>query len=236
MKANQQLENSGTGDSMIVQIYTVQSPEEGIALAECGVDHIGITPADCGLPGEISNMDAAEIFKTIGDKAVKVALTVDSVLIKIVEMVKTVQPDILHLCGDLKLMTPEKVVQLRGLLPGMKFMQAIPVMDSSALQIARDYEAVSDYFILDSYSDQIGGIGAAGFTHDWSISRAIVEQSRIPVILAGGLSPENVVEAIRQVRPWGVDSLTKTNEMLGDGKFRKDLGRVRMFVERGKEV
>lgn len=219
---------------MIVQIYTVQSPEEGIALAECGVDHIGITPSEHGLPGEISNELAAEIFKSIGDKAVKVALTVDSDLNKIIEMVKTVQPDILHLCGDLKLVTPENVVDLRRLLPGMKIMQAIPVMDMSALQVARDYEPVADYFILDSYSDQIGGIGAAGFTHDWSISRAIVEQAKIPVILAGGLAPENVEEAIRQVRPWGVDSLTRTNEVLGEGKFRKDLGRVREFVMNAK--
>lgn len=219
---------------MIVQIYTVQSPEEGIALAECGVDHIGITPAEHGLPGEISNEYAAEIFQAIGDRAVKVALTVDTDLDKIVEMVKTVQPDILHLCGDLKLVTPQKVVELRRLLPGMKIMQAIPVMDKGALQIAQDYESVADYFILDSYSDQIGGIGAAGFTHDWSISRAIVEHSRIPVILAGGLAPENVEEAIRQVQPWGVDSLTRTNEVLGEGKFRKDLGRVREFVMNAK--
>jgi phosphoribosylanthranilate isomerase len=221
---------------MIVQIYTVQSPQEGIALAELGVDHIGITPSDHGLPGEISIMSAAEIFKAIGDKAVKVALTVDSNLQKIVSMVKTVRPDILHLCGDLKLVTPEKVAVLRGLLPGMKIMQAIPVMDSGALQIASDYETVADYFILDSYSDQIGGIGAAGFTHDWSISREIVQQSRIPVILAGGLSPENVADAIQQVRPWGVDSLTRTNEPLGGGKFRKDLERVRLFVEEAKAV
>ncbi len=221
---------------MIVQIYTVQSPDEGIALAELGVDHIGITPSDHGLPGELSNEYAADIFTAIGDRAVKVALTVDSNLKKIVEMVQTVRPDILHLCGDLKLVTPEKVVELRGLLPGMKIMQAIPVMDETALKIASDFEAVSDYFILDSYSPQIGGVGAAGFTHDWSISKSIVEQSRIPVILAGGLSPENVADAIRQVRPWGVDSLTKTNEMLGEGKFRKDLERVRRFVEKAKGI
>ena len=221
---------------MIVQIYTVQTPEEGIALAACGVDHIGITPSDHGLPGEISNEYAAEIFAAIGDKAVKVALTVDSDLTKIVEMVKIVQPDILHLCGDLKLMTPARVLELRGLLPGMKIMQAIPVMDDTALQIAQDYESVSDYFILDSYSDEIGGIGAAGFTHDWSISRAIVEQSKIPVILAGGLSADNVIDAIKQVQPWGVDSLTRTNLPLGDGKFRKDLEQVKLFVERGKNA
>ncbi len=220
---------------MIVQIYTVQSPEEGLSLANLGVDHIGITPSQHGLPGEISNEYAAEIFSVIGDKAVKVALTVDADLNEIVAMVKTVKPDILHLCGDLKLMTPAKVLELRGMLPGMQIMQAIPVMDETALQIARDYEEVSDYFILDSYSDQIGGIGAAGFTHDWRISRAIVEQSRIPVILAGGLSAENVEEAIQQVQPWGVDSLTRTNLPLGDGKFRKDLEEVKRFVERAKK-
>lgn len=140
---------------MIVQIYTVQSPEEGIALAECGVDHIGITPAEHGLPGEISNEKAAEIFEAIGDRAVKVALTVDSNLDKIVEMVKTVRPDILHLCGDIKIVTPEKVLELRGLLPGMRIMQAIPVMDETALQIAIDFEAVSDFFILDSFSPRL---------------------------------------------------------------------------------
>ena len=53
--------------------------------------------------------------------------------------------------------------------------------------------------------------GARGETHDWAVSREIVERSRIPVILAGGLSAENVAEAIATVRPWGVDSFTHTD-------------------------
>jgi phosphoribosylanthranilate isomerase len=57
-----------------------------------------------------------------------------------------------------------------------------------------------------------------------------VQASRIPVILAGGLSPENVAEAIRVVQPWGVDSLTCTNKSLADGKFCKDIERVKAFV------
>ena len=55
---------------------------------------------------------------------------------------------------------------------------------------------------------------------------------RVPVILAGGLSPENVRDAIRAVRPWGVDSLTHTNRPLPDGGFRKDIDRVAAFVAR----
>lgn len=61
-------------------------------------------------------------------------------------------------------------------------------------------------------------------------SRAIVESVQVPVILAGGLSPENVGDAIRAVRPWGVDSLTHTNRPLGGGGFQKDLDRVRAFI------
>jgi phosphoribosylanthranilate isomerase len=126
------------------------------------------------------------------------------------------------------------VAKIRLLLPDMPIMQAIPVTSQAALQIARDFEPVSDYFILDSYSDQIGGIGAAGFTHDWSVSRAIVQQSSIPVILAGGLTADNVAEAIQAVKPWGVDSLTHTNLPLAGGGFKKDIEKVRRFVTNAK--
>jgi phosphoribosylanthranilate isomerase len=74
-------------------------------------------------------------------------------------------------------------------------------------------------------------IGALGVTHDWSISRRIAQLVRTPVILAGGLAPDNVAEAIDVVRPAGVDSKTKTDQ---DGSHRKDLDRVRRFNETAK--
>ena len=70
--------------------------------------------------------------------------------------------------------------------------------------------------------------GARGETHDWTVSREIVEQSKIPVILAGGLTAENVGEAIATVRPWGVDSFTHTDVAGSRGK--KDAARVRAFI------
>jgi phosphoribosylanthranilate isomerase len=211
---------------MIVQIYTAQTPEEGVQLA----------PSACGLPGEISFETARDIVKAVGTLAKTSALSVDSDIENIIEMVQVVQPDILHLCGDLKEVTPEKVSILRERLPGMTIMQAIPVEDESAIQIMKDYEAVSDIFILDSFSSDIGGIGAAGFVHDWNISRKIVESTSVPVILAGGLSADNVEDAIRQVKPWGVDSLTKTNKMTGEKTFVKDIDHVKRFTERAKRA
>jgi phosphoribosylanthranilate isomerase len=87
---------------------------------------------------------------------------------------------------------------------------------------------VSDLLLLDSKGRGLPGVGASGLTHDWSISRRIVAAVPLPVILAGGLAAANVADAIRAVRPAGVDSNTATN-LPGD-PVAKDLGRIREFV------
>lgn len=221
---------------MKVQIYTMQTPDEAVAAAQSGVDHIGVTPSACGLPGEIDTATARAIFDALPAGVTKVALSVDDDLAAIAAMVRAVQPDVLHLCGPRGAVPPDAVRTLRARLPGVQIMQAISVAGPEALDDARSYHDVADYLLLDTQAPDIGGIGASGATHDWNISRAIVEASPIPVILAGGLAPENVVEAIRAVQPWGVDSLTHTNRPLPGGGFRKDLDRVRAFVAAAKQV
>lgn len=221
---------------MKVQIYTMQTPDEALAAARLGVDHIGVTPSDCGLPGEVDTATARAIFEALPAGVKKVALSVDSDLDAIEAMVRAVRPDILHLCGPRGAVPPGAVRTLRERLPGVAIMQAISVAGPEALDDARSYYALADYLLLDTQAPDIGGIGASGVTHDWNLSRAIVAESPIPVILAGGLSPENVAEAIRAVRPWGVDSLTHTNRLLPGGGFCKDLDRVRAFVSAAKQV
>jgi phosphoribosylanthranilate isomerase len=75
--------------------------------------------------------------------------------------------------------------------------------------------------LLDSHNAGDRQIGALGLTHDWELDRKIVETVRVPVIIAGGLGPDNVMQAIRAVRPAGVDSKTKTDK--DDGSHTKDL-------------
>lgn len=215
---------------MRIQIYTMQSVEEAQAVIALGVDHIGITPGEYALPGEVDFAMARNIVEVVGDTAVCVALSVDSDFDAICAMVNAVNPHILHLCGLENTLPPEEVCALRERLPGLAIMQAISVAGPEAVDVALSYQDVADYLILDTQAPDIAGIGASGVTHDWNISREIVRQSRIPVILAGGLSPENVAEAVRVVQPWGVDSLTHTNQPLSSGGFRKDLDRVRQFV------
>ncbi len=221
---------------MKIQIYTMQSIDEALAVIALGVDHIGITPSNSGLPGEVDFATARAIVDAIGSSAVSIALSVESNLDSIEKMVKEVQPDILHLCGLENTLLPDAVCSLRKCLHGLPIMQAVSVSGPQALDVALSYQDVADYLILDTQTPDIAGIGASGKTHDWNISREIVQKVNIPVILAGGLSPENVAEAIKGVQPWGVDSLTHTNRLLPGGGFRKDLDRIRQFVEAVKGV
>lgn len=213
-----------------IQIYTMQTPQEAEAVVALGVDHVGITPADRGLPGEISVATAQEIVQTIRGRATVVALSVEEEITDIADMVRAVQPDILHLCAPTGAVTPADVKQLRALVPGTPIMQAIAVTGPEALDEALSYVPVVEYLLLDSVDPTIPGVGAAGITHDWAVSAAIVKASTVPVILAGGLAPENVAAAIEAVRPWGVDSLTRTNAPLEGGRFRKDLAAIERFV------
>jgi phosphoribosylanthranilate isomerase len=173
---------------------------------------------------------ARAICAAVGKRAVKVALSVEEDLDAITAMVRAVRPDVLHLCGLAGVVPPEAVRALRARLPGVQIMQAISVAGPEAIATALAYQPVADCLILDTQAPDIAGIGASGQTHDRTISRRIVDQSVIPVILASGLSPDNVADAIRAVRPWGVDSLTHTNQPLSSGCFRKDMERVRRFV------
>ncbi|MCC6906066.1 MAG: phosphoribosylanthranilate isomerase [Anaerolineae bacterium] len=212
---------------MIIQIYAIKTVEEAWAVAAAGVEHLGVVIGESGkTPDEVSFARARELFAAIPAPHVKIGLTVETAIEPIVEMALATRPDVLHLSGEIHALPPEGVRTLRERLPGLPIMQAIPVGGLESVELARAYAPVSDYFLLDTQG--VGVIGATGATHDWRVSRAIVEAVSIPVILAGGLSAENVAEAIRAVRPWGVDSNSHTN--LPDGSWRKDPERVRQFV------
>jgi phosphoribosylanthranilate isomerase len=84
-----------------------------------------------------------------------------------------------------------------------------------------------------------GFVGITGETSDWHTARELVVHTRIPVILAGGLSPENVEAGITTVQPAGVDSCTATNQVDSQGRpirFRKDRSRVLRFVAAARQA
>jgi len=98
---------------------------------------------------------------------------------------------------------PAELDAVRDALPYLKIVKAVHVTDVSAIETARRYEPYADALLLDTRTRE--RLGGTGIPHDWNISAKIVADSAIPVILAGGLTPENVRAAIRKVRPYGVD-------------------------------
>lgn len=222
---------------MITQIYSIQTVQEALDCIECGADYIGLS-IDTGvnLPSQVSIEKAKEIFEAIGDKAKKVLICVTKSDEPLYEPVKYLKPDVIHLCGYDYYATPQFCEKIKKLQPGIKVLQAIGVIDESSIKQAVYYSSFVDEIILDSVDKTINGIGAAGFTNDWDIDAQIVKEAKCKVILAGGLSADNVKEAILKVKPWGVDSFTKTSDKLPDGTTRKNKEKVKAFIENAKEA
>ena len=243
---------------IVIQIYEVQDPEEAQALITLGVDHIGgviVSEQEWKIDSIKNTVDAV---KAAGATSSLIPLynERDSVF----RTLDYYQPDMIHFCEDLAEWEHNRK-QLEGLIhlqdsvrksfPDIAIMRSIPIVQQGSpsivptFEISREFEPVSDYFLTDTLLVKPGGagldhqpvegfVGITGQTCDWQIARELVRLSRIPVILAGGISPGNVSTAIQAVKPAGVDSCTQTNMQNRDGqtiRFRKDLEKVKAFVE-----
>ncbi len=126
----------------------------------------------------------------------------------------------LQLCDRLEL---ESYAKLKAALPGVSIVQVIHVTGEEVIAEARTVARHVDGILLDSGNPNLAvkELGGTGRTHNWEISRRIREKVEVPIFLAGGLRPDNVAAAIRQVRPYGVDvcSGVRTNDKLDEEKL-----------------
>ncbi len=104
--------------------------------------------------------------------------------------------------------------------------KALPVHDQDGLTQIRDYQSVTWRLLLDTPT---AGWGGSGMTHDWELARSVART--YPILLAGGLTAENIAEAVQRVRPWGVDvsSGVETHK-------QKDAGKIHAFIARVRET
>lgn len=217
---------------MLVQIYEVTTPEEASALCRIGVDHIGVLVGKGKFPRERSYAETRQIFAAVPVSAKKLSLSLADHVDDLAEVAEETRPDILHVGTRPDALIPSQLAQLKSRFPDLKIMRTIPVRDEKDIAIARTYEGIADFLLLDTWKSGEPEIGACGLVHDWDVSRRIASEVKIPVILAGGIGPENAAEAIRCVKPAGVDSKTKTD--LPDGSA-KDLQKVRALVQSVRE-
>jgi phosphoribosylanthranilate isomerase len=216
---------------MIVQIYAFTNIEDALAAVKHGVNHIGFIAGTYGqVHAELSFDQCARLVDALPSEVRSSALTMATDVEEISRMAAQVKPDIVHISTDTWQVDPTAMSQLRRELAGeVQLMKAIAVGGKESLEAAEAFDPVSDYLLLDTKVHDLPGVGATGRIHDWDISAQIVEQSPIPVILAGGLTPENVAAAIQRVQPEGVDSNTGTN-LAGD-PVKKDMDKVAKFAQ-----
>ena len=219
---------------MIVQIYEVTTPAEARALSAMGVDHIGVLVGDGSFPREQTIEAAREIFAALPAKSKASALSLSHDMDYVVRLTGALQPDILHIGAAPQHFSPAELRTLKAEFPKVSLMRSIPVVDDSSIALARSYDGIADWLLLDSYKSGDRQIGALGVTHSWELDRRVIESVRIPAILAGGLGPGNVKEAIRVAHPAGVDSKTKTDK--SDRGDTKDLQKVAAFVKAAHDL
>ena len=247
--------------NIIIQIYEVQTPSEAEKLIELGVDHIGsviVSDREWRVPV------VRETIKFIGSTGSKSSLIMlFSELNNIFRALDYYRPDMLHFCEDIAsrysiygncedLILLQQNIKER--FPEIKLMRSIPIAQSgmknrvTSIEFARMFEPVSDYFLTDTLLVKSSGsglknqpvegfVGITGRTCNLDVAADLVKSSSIPVILAGGMAPDNVFDGIMRVCPAGVDSCTGTNSLDSKGRpirFQKDLEKVKQFVEEAR--
>jgi phosphoribosylanthranilate isomerase len=130
----------------------------------------------------------------------------------------------LQLHGDVK---PRIAQIIRQGLPYLKIYKALHANEPKIFDLAEAWRNKVDALILDTAARETDQVGGTGKTHDWTISARVVISSPVPVILAGGLTPENVQTAIKLVQPYAVDVNSGTKDATG----YKDPEKVRRFIE-----
>ncbi len=213
---------------MIIQIYEIRSIEAAGEIAAMDIDHAGLWATPHGNDTSLSFEQARAVFDLFPDRMRSLVLTLSRDMEEITALIHQVNPDILHIGSRPRHFSVNMTRRLKNEHPSVALMRSIPVGDDSDIALAGSYDGIADYLLLDTYDKKNDNFGATGEIHNWDISKEIVDRVNIPVILAGGLGPDNVIDAIRKVRPAGVDSKSRTDI---PGTHDKDMEMLRRFVE-----
>ena len=246
----------GKSAHVITQIYEIQNPGDVAPICALGVDHIGSVVLSATEWQQPVLRETVRMVQQGGKKSSLIPLFNNPETV--FETLDYYRPDIVHFCemlslGSTGIQLCQRLItlqrEIRRRYPGLAIMRSIPIgrpashADMGTLPLAEMFEGVSDYFLTDTVLSTGGNlspqpvegfVGITGQTCHWETARELVGRSPIPVILAGGLSPENVYDGIRFVKPAGVDSCTGTNRRDHQGRpirFKKDMERLRRFVE-----
>lgn len=248
---------------VISQIYEIQTPKEAELMIALGVDHIGSVVLDKDSFKKNQNLkDTVNVVKK--NNKISSVIPLFSDLDSIMSLIDDVEPHIIHMCETLAYEDDYKEKKnceflyelqhkLKSRNSSLKLMRSIPILADTACDEEKNinrkkilffesvFNEVSDFFLTDTLFPNgddnqpvPGFVGITGKICDWKLAEILIEKSQIPVILAGGLSPDNVFKAVKKLQPYGVDSCSNTNFSDESGdlvRFKKDPDKVKKFIE-----
>ncbi|MBN1762397.1 MAG: phosphoribosylanthranilate isomerase [Methanomicrobia archaeon] len=208
-----------------VKICGITNTADAQLVVESGADILGmIVDVPVETPRKLRIDEAEKIAKEIGNAITIVAVLCPRSVDEVEEVARRIEPFGVQLHG---FESNEFLKSVREALPEVNVIKTVHIAEDGTIHGVMPEADYVDFILLDTFSDRIGGTGRK---HSWAKSREIVKQSTVPVILSGGLTPRNVVEAIKAVKPYGVDVASGVESSGG----RKSKEKVLEFVRNAR--
>ncbi|NNJ74563.1 MAG: phosphoribosylanthranilate isomerase [Anderseniella sp.] len=203
-----------------IKVCCIASREEAQIAINAGADAVGLVARMPSGPGSISDEEIADIAAWVPPPVATFMLTAETTADAISRHLDRTRPTTVQIVSHID---QAEAAKLAVLQPHVRRVQVIHVEAERALDLIPVYAPYMHAFLLDSGRPGADAteLGGTGRRHDWSISRAFVEASPLPVFLAGGLSADNARQAVRDVKPFGLDLCTgvRTNGRLDGAKL-----------------
>lgn len=205
-----------------IKICCISSIEEAnLAIAQ-GAAALGLVGKMPSGPGIISDELIYTIAKGVPTNIDTFMLTSETSAEAIIEHHKKTNTSTIQIVDALSEGT---YAQIKNTLPSIKIVQVIHILNEASIEEALRISEQVDALLLDSGNPnlQTKELGGTGRVHNWNLSRKIVEQSKRPVYLAGGINPMNIKQAVEEVQPYGIDlcSGVRTNKLLDPIKLEQ---------------
>jgi phosphoribosylanthranilate isomerase len=203
-----------------VKVCCIASVEEAWLAIKYGASAVGLVSEMPSGPGPIPESLIAKIAKVLPPSVSSFLLTSKQDPSDIIRQHRKCRTNVVQLVDRLRI---SDYGELRKAMPGIGLVQVVHVTGKEALDEAAAISPYVDGILLDSGRPnlRVKQLGGTGRLHDWGLSRRITKKVKVPVFLAGGLTPDNVLEGLNQVQPFGVDVCNgvRTENRLDEAKL-----------------